>query len=58
MKVRFDTDTFLRQMEAYAERKEAQIQAGLTNGCIEVQKKPWINAPRIPPPCARASHTR
>lgn len=46
MKVRFDADTFLRQMEAYAERKEAQIRAGLTKGCIEVQKKAMEKCPK------------
>ena len=36
MKVRFDADTFVREMYSYAERKEAQIRAGLTECCKEV----------------------
>lgn len=46
MKVKFDTDTFMRQMESYAERKERQIERGLERCCIHVQKKAMDRCPK------------
>ena len=46
MKVQFNADTFVRAIEAYAERKQHQIQTGLQLACIEVQAKAMEKCPK------------
>ena len=38
MKIKFDSDGFMRAMESYADRKLKQIEQGLTKGCQEVER--------------------
>lgn len=46
MKIDFDSDAFMRAMEAYAERKVKQIEAGLTKCCIEVERSAKKRCPK------------
>lgn len=46
MKVQFDSDTFMRRLDSYAERKLKQIESGLTKGCIKVQERAMEKCPK------------
>ena len=46
MKIRFDTDGFNRDMEAYADRKLRQIEQGLTKGAQEVERSARQKCPK------------
>lgn len=46
MKIKLDKEKFVRMMESYADRKEAQIRQGLTKCCIEVQRSAMKRCPK------------
>lgn len=46
MQIKLDVDSFMRQMNSYAEHKERQIEAGLERACIEVQQSAVEKCPK------------